>query len=252
MGAKAPIFAFTKRINGFIFMILKDLEQQLIKSYQDFQMSKAEKIELSQLFKALSDKPDDLSFIRNRAFELVADQSRINSDNYIISLKWLKEVIKIIDQIQNINLKSINKAYFSPSKDCLDQILSAINNAKQSIDVCVFTISDDRISESLIKAHQRNINIRILTDNHKTEDRGSDIEKLSEQGLAIKVDESDNHMHHKYAIIDNNLLINGSFNWTRSATRYNQENIMMIKDENLIAQFQENFESLWNALIDFE
>ena len=52
-------------------------------------------------------------------------------------------------------------------------------------------------------------------------------------------------MHNKFAIIDNRLLLTGSYNWTFSANHRNDENLMVIDDPDTIAQFQNYFEKLW-------
>ncbi len=116
---------------------------------------------------------------------------------------------------------------------------------RKSADVCVFTITDDRISNAIIEAHRRGIEIRILTDNEKAFDAGSDITRLERAGLQVRVDRTPYHMHHKFAIIDNELLLNGSYNWTRGAAENNEENFIITDDKRLLGPFRELFERLW-------
>ncbi|MFC5269963.1 phospholipase D-like domain-containing protein [Adhaeribacter terreus] len=148
--------------------------------------------------------------------------------------------------------KAINKAYFSPGTDCQQAIISAIENAQNSIKICVFTISDDQITNAILKAHWKNINIRILTDNEKLFDLGSDIRQLAQAGIAVRTDNTRNHMHHKFALIDNELLITGSYNWTRSAALYNHENVIVSNSKELVQDFLVEFNSLWPEMTIFE
>ena len=97
----------------------------------------------------------------------------------------------------------------------------------------------------MLAAHKRKVKVRIVSDNDKADDRGSDIYHMAKKGIPIRVDRSANHMHHKYAIFDGKRLVNGSFNWTRSATKYNQENIVVSNDGKLIKDFGVTFEKLW-------
>jgi len=76
-------------------------------------------------------------------------------------------------------------------------------------------------------------------------DEGSDIEELSLHGIPVRVDESENHMHHKFMVADDEITITGSYNWTRSAERYNQENIVWVKDPMFAKPFNQEFEKLW-------
>src|SRR5687768_14672455 len=121
----------------------------------------------------------------------------------------------------------VNHAFFSPGDACLNAILSAIAAAGSSLQICVFTISDDRIAQAILRAHRRGIQVRILTDNEKLFDQGSDIRQLAAAGIPVRVDETPNHMHHKFALLDNQTLLTGSYNWTRSAARYNHENLIV-------------------------
>lgn len=226
-------------------MTLQDIEKTIKNSFEDFRLSKSEKYELGILLEKVKHDSANLNFIRNKAFELVADHYRYKKDLYNESLKWLEGIIKSIDSVQNISAAVDNQAYFSPGNEPINKIMALIERAKQSINVCVFTISDDNITRALLEAHKRKIAVKIITDNDKAEDRGSDIYRLSEKGIPVKIDRTDNHMHHKFAVIDNRYLISGSFNWTRSATKYNQENIIVSNDMKLINQFDEHFISLW-------
>lgn len=114
--------------------------------------------------------------------------------------------------------------FFSPGDTCVKHINELIESAISELDICVFTISDDRISRALVKAMKNEVSIRIISDNTKMYDEGSDIENLAKVGIPVKIDTTDNHMHHKFMVIDQKIVLTGSYNWTRSAALYNQEN----------------------------
>lgn len=141
-----------------------------------------------------------------------------------------------------------DEAFFSPGDACLGRIVSRLNAARQTADLCVFTITDDRISGAILAAHKRGVKVRILTDNDKAFDEGSDIQRFIDAGIPVVVDHTPAHMHHKFAILDRTRLLNGSYNWTRSASSVNQENIIDTGDPHLLAAFQREFDSLWAKL----
>jgi mitochondrial cardiolipin hydrolase len=90
--------------------------------------------------------------------------------------------------------------------------------------------------------------LRIITDNEKAFDEGSDIIRLRQAGVAVRVDQSPYHMHHKFAIFDHERLLTGSYNWTRGASEHNEENFVILGDRRLITAFNTTFERLWNRL----
>ena len=144
-----------------------------------------------------------------------------------------------------------NQVFFSPGEDCVNHIIDLINEAYIQLDICVFTISDDRISRAIVEAMKNGVEIRIISDNFKVEDTGSDIEDLSRVGIPVKLDTTDNHMHHKFMIVDNKIVLTGSYNWTRSAALYNQENILSMDDEEVVSKFSNEFEKLWLRYDEF-
>ncbi len=226
-------------------MSISILESLLVDSYDDFKLSSDERHELKSILGEREYATENLNYLRNRAFSMVANNFRSDKAQFTASLKWLEKVVKSIDAIRQSN-SSESGSHFSPGTDCADRIISLLGRAKSSVDVCVFTISDDRISEAIASAHRRGVKIRIVSDNDKANDRGSDIYALSSQGLMVRIDHSPNHMHHKFAIFDQTQLVNGSFNWTRSASTYNQENIVVTTDSRLIDSFAAVFNKLWN------
>jgi len=222
-----------------------DIEKLLEDSLVDFKLDQDEK----QVFRCLSEelREDQVSFIRNKAFELCRPHIENGGADAVRVLNWLSRVVKAI---QPLNKSSIiaSEAYFSPGDSCRNKIISLIKKAKKSIDICVFTISDNKITQVILDAHKCGIDITIISDNDKANDKGSDIHHLLNKGVNIIVDKSPYHMHHKFAIFDNKILLNGSFNWTRSATDVNEENILVSGEPGLVSQFSSQFENLKNKL----
>ena len=127
----------------------------------------------------------------------------------------------------------------------MKQLNESLSRARQSLDICVFTITNNMISNVIEDLHERGIKVRIMTDDDKSLDRGSDIYRLRDAGIEVRFDNSPHHMHHKFAIVDGQWLINGSFNWTRSATYNNHENIQMTNEPGVVRAFANEFDRLW-------
>ncbi|RCU49505.1 nuclease [Corallincola holothuriorum] len=226
---------------------LSVLEKQLIDSFDDLKLSDSERAELKELARPLS--ADKVRFIRNKAFAIARDKIATasgddNAAEALSALGWLERVVKTLDQATRKQAIT-SGAYFSPGTACMKKIVDLCHQAKRNIDICVFTISDDRLSAAIKKAHDRGVQVRIITDNDKANDSGSDVDQLARQGVPLRMDRTEYHMHHKFALFDRVTLLNGSFNWTRSATDKNEENILVTDSETLCASYLEQFERLW-------
>ena len=210
-------------------------------SLEDFKLDQDEKYQFKELSQVLDD--EHLRFIKNTAFDLIRPHIEKGGTDAVRALNWLERIIKAIQPIRkNLSLKSA--AYFSPGQACRDKIISLLNHAREKIDICVFTISDNNISQAILNAHQRGIDVTIISDNDKANDKGSDVSDLSAKGVNVIFDHSPHHMHHKFAIFDGQQLLNGSFNWTRSASTSNEENIIVTSETELVTAFENKFSAL--------
>lgn len=218
-----------------------ELEKILADSLLDFKLDQHEKFQLKKLSTSLRD--DQLNFLRNKSFDLVRSHIESGGEEAFRALNWLERVVKAIQPLEHRQIAE-SYACFSPGSDCRNKITSLIKLAKQQIDICVFTISDNRISSAILQAHERGVKVTIISDNDKSNDRGSDVDYLSNKGIRVLLDDSPYHMHHKFALFDKRLLLNGSFNWTRSASDVNEENILVTREKKLVLAFSEKFESL--------
>ncbi len=250
-----PIFEYdcSQKVVYYAFksILFQDFMDSILdlfeKTFEDRKLSKAERQALNQVLSEQNLSSENRSFLRNRIFNF-AKQHLISYSSLEV-LDWLEKANKII--ANQADVAPAPEVYFSPGPDCQRALLRYLGQCKKEMLICVFTISDDKIAELILKAHQQNIRIRIITDDDKTFDRGSDIKRLHQAGISVKMDNSPNHMHHKFAIIDGNILLTGSYNWTRSASLYNHENIFVSRHVGVVQKYKDEFEKLWNEFVDF-
>lgn len=224
---------------------MDELDRILRHTLSDFRVSRGEKRVLKKLIDEMGLDRQQLSSLRHQAFEIA--RSEVISPNAGGVLDWLEGVIKILQE--HPDEKAIkSEAHFSPGNKCGERIASLFVTARRSVDVCVFTITDDRISDAILDAHKRGVAIRIVTDNDKSHDFGSDVARLSRHGVPVRVDRTEYHMHHKFAVFDQQRILTGSYNWTRSAAKYNEENFIISDNQDLLREFSTAFEQLWERL----
>lgn len=134
---------------------------------------------------------------------------------------------------------------FSHEETSLSKLVRVLLEAKQSLDVCVFTINCRELADATIQLHKSGVVVRVLTDDEQMGSTGSQIEKFRREGIQVRHDLSSFFMHHKFVVIDRKRLVNGSFNWTRQAVTGNRENVVISNDEHVVKSFSEEFERLW-------
>jgi len=223
------------------------LDRLLRDSAEDRRLDEGERLQLRELGGRL--EPERCRFLRNRAFGLARELIAAEPGAGAEVLRWLEQVVRTLDLARPAAPPPSN-AYFSPGEDCLRTLQGLCRQTRRTLDLCVFTIADDRLSDALIDAHRRSVRLRLITDDDKSTDHGSDIERLRRAGIAVRMDRSRFHMHHKFALFDARVLVNGSFNWTRSASINNEENLVVSEEPGLLHQFAAQFERLWGQFAD--
>lgn len=217
---------------------IENLSKIFEKTFDDKSFTRSEKKAVSQLLEDdYSLSKDDRDFLRSKIFDIA--RQGIGGHQERAVLDWLETANKLLIS------RGDTMVCFSPGHRCRQLIIDQLNNALQSVDICVFTISDDLVTSAILQCMERKVRIRIITDDEKVHDFGSDIKRLSAAGIEVRVDNSANHMHHKFALFDNRKVLTGSYNWTRSAADDNQENILLTDDKGAVAAYRGEFEKLW-------
>lgn len=230
-------------------MAQDDFASILRSTLVDRRLTGSESKALDQFLAEQAATEEKSSYYRHQAFDIAAREMRLREDRDII--EWLEAVLKRLakwTQPPTARAGAVHEARFSSIHDCPARIGQLIDGCRSSLDCCVFTITDDRISDRILAAHRRNVRVRIITDDDKASDTGSDIPRFARSGVPVRVDRTPRHMHHKFALFDDERLLTGSYNWTRGAAEENLENFLVTDDVRLVAAFRQEFERLWRDL----
>lgn len=224
-------------------MTPQQMREILEQSLADRRLSRAEKSVLSQHLDEAGADAEQLAHFRRLAFRLAREA--VDATNGMLIVEWLEEIAKVLQPTTSEDKGDMAEAWFSPHGDCPQRIRTLLAQAKQMVEICVFTITDDRLTSAVLEAHGRGVRVRIITDNDKAADLGSDADRFLQAGIELRVDRTEYHMHHKFAVFDNAILLNGSYNWTRGAAANNEENFIVTTNRRLVAIFSNTFEDLW-------
>ncbi|NIM93232.1 MAG: DUF1669 domain-containing protein [Anaerolineales bacterium] len=140
----------------------------------------------------------------------------------------------------------IVEVYFSPDNGVVSRILKLLAEADDTIDLMAFSFTSDPIGEAILERYREGVNVRVLVESAQAEATGSETPRLRAEGVDIFLDGNPDTMHHKVIIIDSEYVIFGSYNFTRSAEKVNDENVLIIHHQGLAAEFLGEF----NRLLD--
>jgi len=152
----------------------------------------------------------------------------------------------------SISTLAKTEVYFSLLDNPQREIIKNINRAQASINIAMYIFTDREIALPLMKAQERGVKVRLYLDKDQVDYKYSQSRFLVQKGIKTRISTNNYIMHHKFAIIDNRILLTGSYNWTFSANNRNDENLMVIDDPEIIEIFQNQFINLWTNKFSLE
>jgi len=133
------------------------------------------------------------------------------------------------------------EVYFSPNGGCTDAILKEISAAKNSVLVQAYWFTSARIAKGLAEAHKRGVKVEVILDLSRAEIDNAQADFLVENGVPTSIDDKHVTAHNKVIIIDGQVIITGSFNFTEQAEKANAENLMVVRDKAVADKFTANW-----------
>ncbi|CAK1599445.1 unnamed protein product [Parnassius mnemosyne] len=135
----------------------------------------------------------------------------------------------------------------------MDRLLYYLNVPRQSLDICMYVMTNLDLNNVLMKLHFRGVKIRVIIDADMAYSSGSCTRKLEKQGIPIRWMKSSNLMHHKFCLVDTlaadehvtPFVIMGSLNWTNQALNGNWEDVTVTSQRDIVQQYHAEFERLW-------
>jgi hypothetical protein len=142
------------------------------------------------------------------------------------------------------NTKGWIQVYFTPSKDCENNIIQRIEKSKK-LDIAVYAITNRAIVDAILAAKTRGAKIRIITDRLQAAGKGSLVGELESAGLSVRTNIKHKIEHNKFAVFDDKEIVSGSYNWTDNASNKNSENCLFFRQPDTRA-FTKRFQYLWD------
>lgn len=136
---------------------------------------------------------------------------------------------------------------FSPSPRAIALVIDTIASAEETIELAAYSFTSQRVTDALMEAHERGVDVRIVLDKGQTKRKYPAAVALLEAGVPIRINRRYAIMHNKYIIIDRMTVETGSFNYTNNAEKNNAENVLVIKNNRAVAEkYMEDWQRLWD------
>ncbi len=176
-------------------------------------------------------------------------------DDFELSMDEYGEVIFETKLVQDI--EKLEVAPKHTFENCQKVLIGELEKAEHSIFAAVAWFTNENVLDVLIKKAKEGVDVVLLLDQGRKPnppvDKGDTKNYcfISSKGYlpfhvypCLNLNQSfQNIMHHKFCIIDNKVVVHGTYNWTKKA-EYNDEDITIDGNDKSVADFNERFKSL--------
>lgn len=174
---------------------------------------------------------------------VIAEQEEIVNLPLTVETKLpISQLVEIPSSQDNRKFGSV-EAYFNT--EILKQLQNSLALAKRSVKIAVSWFTNFSLFKQVGQMAEEGIKVQLIINNDLINNGGYclNFNELIDKGVMISLVEYPHLLHHKFVIIDDKMLITGSYNWTRFSGK-NYENVVVISNENVIEQFCDEFDEL--------
>ena len=162
---------------------------------------------------------------------------------------FLASIVVVLFLVNTSQAKEITidhatvQVYYSPNGGCTDAIVKEIGKAKTEILVQAYSFTSTPIAKALVVAFKRGVKVEAILDKSQRSEKYTSASFLANSKIPTFIDDKHSIAHNKIMIIDKQIVITGSFNFTKAAEEHNAENLLIIPSKELAKEYIENWKT---------
>lgn len=163
----------------------------------------------------------------------------------IIGARGTDSIAATSNSAVNAATAEVMGVYFTPPAGAAQAIVRTIDASEREVLVQAYGFTHNGIAQALLRAQARGVQVRVLLD-EKSDNTNRYVLGLFEQAqLTVRRDGRHAIAHNKVMVIDDKIVITGSFNFTNAAETRNAENFLILKSVELAQAYKAQWEQHW-------
>lgn len=136
--------------------------------------------------------------------------------------------------------------YFTPPPGAAQAVVQAIDASQREVRVQAYGFTHNAIAQALLRAQARGVSVQVMLDEKSDHTNRYVMGLLRDAALPTRLDGRHAIAHNKVMILDEHIVITGSFNFTNSAETRNAENLLILKSPDLALTYKRQWEQHWS------
>ena len=144
-------------------------------------------------------------------------------------------------------MKLLKQKTLRDSNEIFNELTEIISHSRKRIEVVSAWFTDPDLLDLLIQKQLSGVNISVIISDQKQNNKlpfeqlinnGGEVRRVKKTGYGM--------MHQKFCIVDDEILVHGSYNWTINARKNNDESVIITNHEETVKEMSEIFKQLKN------
>jgi len=133
--------------------------------------------------------------------------------------------------------------YFSPDDGVINALVNLLNSAKESIYFLTFSFTSNELGDIIREKDEAGLTVAGVMDEEQiSSNQGTEYDPFKQAGIDVRIDGNAGQMHHKVFIVDEKIVVLGSYNFSQNAEVRNDENLIIVYNPIIAEQFMMEFE----------
>ena len=139
---------------------------------------------------------------------------------------------------------------FGAEDEVISRLIPLVNGAQRSIRFMAFSFTNDALGEAVLGRARSGIEVKGIFETRGSETEYSEMRSLYCADVPVRQDGNPGTFHHKVIVIDDQMIVTGSLNFSDNADESNDENVLLISNSDIAAQYIQEFERRWVEAVD--
>ena len=136
--------------------------------------------------------------------------------------------------------------YFSPDDHVQAALTELLDNAQASIYFLAYSFTADPLGEAIRNRAEAGVKVSGVMDAEQVaSNSGTEYDAFQAAGLDVRLDGNKGQMHHKVIVIDGQIVVTGSYNFSNSAENTNDENVIVIYNQDIAGLYLQEFKRVY-------
>jgi phosphatidylserine/phosphatidylglycerophosphate/cardiolipin synthase-like enzyme len=142
------------------------------------------------------------------------------------------------------------QALFAPEDQVARRVVELIRRARKSIHFLAFSFTSAQITAALLERAAGGIAVSgVMETSQAKSNSGAQWNALRQGGAAVLLDANPRNMHHKVIVIDGEIVITGSYNFSESAENKNDEDLLILWNAEWAETFEKEFQRIYDLAV---